>query len=321
MANEKEPSIYYDRSTIGSSGELDEYGVWVKSEPRDLSELSLPDSVSGVEDELLPIEDFSIEEEYPAGDLAENSVEDPTENSDETEEGFTGVFFEDFPEDTANSADITGSLEPQSTAEMIAEAASRGSPQEFSTQLLIKIADELASIRVELSALKKEFSTIRPGDSLGEAHDEDKGEIALTGDEIDKILNTTDAAEEAGFTEEIEEKIPMEAVPEDFTLDDAGLSPDGGALDNVTLDEPALDEAALDEPVLTDEPLEENGYPEENPPAAPEEAELENISLDDLSFDDDTLDEPDLGIAINESSEDAPPEGPLSTGLDSEESA
>jgi hypothetical protein len=41
MTNEKNPSIYYDRSTIGSSEELDEYGVWVKSEPQDLSSASM----------------------------------------------------------------------------------------------------------------------------------------------------------------------------------------------------------------------------------------------------------------------------------------
>ncbi|GHV14378.1 hypothetical protein FACS189491_10620 [Spirochaetia bacterium] len=374
MANEKEPSIYYDRSTIGSSGELDEYGVWVKSEPRDLSDLSLPDSDPGVEEEALPIEDFSIEEEYSAGDLAENSVEDLTEDSDEAEEGFTGIFFEDFPEDTVDSVDIadtTGSPEPQSTAELVAEAASRSSAQEFSTQLLMKIADELASIRAELSTLKKEFSAIRPGGSFEEAHGEDKDEnIALTGNEIDNILNTMDVAKEGDFTEEIEEKIPMETVSEDFTLDDADISPgavpdnaaldeaalDNAALDeaalgnvaldeaildnvaldeaildnvaldeaildnvaldeavpdNVALDEPALDNVVLDEPALdeaalTNKPLEETGQPEEDSPAAPEEAELENISLDDLSFDDDIFDEPDLGAAIDESSEDAP---------------
>ena len=38
MAKEKKPSIYSDRGTIGSSDELDEYGVCVKSEPQDLSE-------------------------------------------------------------------------------------------------------------------------------------------------------------------------------------------------------------------------------------------------------------------------------------------
>ena len=29
MVTEKKPSIYSDRSTIGSADELDEYGVWV----------------------------------------------------------------------------------------------------------------------------------------------------------------------------------------------------------------------------------------------------------------------------------------------------
>ena len=41
MAKEKKPSIYVDRGTIGSSDELDEYGVWVKSEPQDLSAKSI----------------------------------------------------------------------------------------------------------------------------------------------------------------------------------------------------------------------------------------------------------------------------------------
>ncbi|MDR0313570.1 MAG: hypothetical protein LBI14_08225 [Treponema sp.] len=43
MVKEKKPTIYSDRGTIGSSDELDEYGVWVKSEPQDLSD-SLSDT-------------------------------------------------------------------------------------------------------------------------------------------------------------------------------------------------------------------------------------------------------------------------------------
>jgi uncharacterized protein involved in high-affinity Fe2+ transport len=37
MESEKKPSIFSDRGFIGSAGELDEYGVWVKSEPEDIS--------------------------------------------------------------------------------------------------------------------------------------------------------------------------------------------------------------------------------------------------------------------------------------------
>ena len=46
MASNKKPSIYSDRSSIGSADELDEYGVWVKSEPKILS--------SDIDDSLLP---------------------------------------------------------------------------------------------------------------------------------------------------------------------------------------------------------------------------------------------------------------------------
>jgi hypothetical protein len=53
---EKNPSIYYDRSTIGSSEELDEYGVWVKSEPQDLSLANTDIQETGG-----PEEDFSPE--------------------------------------------------------------------------------------------------------------------------------------------------------------------------------------------------------------------------------------------------------------------
>ncbi|MDR0662585.1 MAG: hypothetical protein LBF80_00710, partial [Spirochaetaceae bacterium] len=37
MLSEKKPSFFSDRGAIGSAEDLDEYGVWVKSEPEDLS--------------------------------------------------------------------------------------------------------------------------------------------------------------------------------------------------------------------------------------------------------------------------------------------
>ncbi|MDR1363719.1 MAG: hypothetical protein LBJ35_06690 [Spirochaetaceae bacterium] len=37
MESGKKPSIFSDRGFIGSAGELDEYGVWVKSEPEDIA--------------------------------------------------------------------------------------------------------------------------------------------------------------------------------------------------------------------------------------------------------------------------------------------
>ena len=76
MAKEKEPTIYVDRGTIGSPDELDEYGVWVKSEPQDLSSAGAetqetPDfstGISGEEDLDFGIPDI---EDLPDFDASE----------------------------------------------------------------------------------------------------------------------------------------------------------------------------------------------------------------------------------------------------------
>jgi len=81
MAKEKKPSIYSDRGTIGSSEELDEYGVWVKSEPQDLSseEVETPElnaELSGEEDmdftipEIEDLPDFESFDEKPSDDFS-----------------------------------------------------------------------------------------------------------------------------------------------------------------------------------------------------------------------------------------------------------
>jgi hypothetical protein len=49
MAIDKDPSIFTDRSTIGSSDELDEYGVWVKSEPKDVSDTMNSNETAGMD--------------------------------------------------------------------------------------------------------------------------------------------------------------------------------------------------------------------------------------------------------------------------------
>ncbi|MDR1108364.1 MAG: hypothetical protein LBL19_04945, partial [Spirochaetaceae bacterium] len=84
MTNEKKPSIYSDRSAIGSSGELDEYGVWVKSGPLDLSSVNT-DSQNKAE--ILPegedLPDFKIEAESEGGEEEEDfAIPDPENLSD-----------------------------------------------------------------------------------------------------------------------------------------------------------------------------------------------------------------------------------------------
>jgi hypothetical protein len=131
------------------------------------------------------------------------------------DEGFNEISLEDLLGDVADempgeageeeapaeelAEDLSGAAEDAPPAE-----APRGSSgTDMSTQLLMKIADELSSIRTELSALKQEFTTVRGGGEQAESRGffEDTGDddkIALTGDELNNILNTADFTEETG---------------------------------------------------------------------------------------------------------------------------
>jgi hypothetical protein len=295
MASEKKPSIYYDRGTIGSSDELDEYGVWVKGEPQDLSsgaesqesgelpDLDLPDmedlqdfsasedagasfeelsedNVSLDEDLELPDIDFeddisggdggAEEEETITTDLEDSSM-DLGESGDTDEPDVTGDMesfelselpepdFSDFIESdeeeteegemvSGNEAEDLGFVEvpmdveedaviedePVQTLGGSGGRTEESPPKEaaapskdLSTQLLMRIADELASIRTELSTLKTELAGMKTESAPGETDDaqnhgffdeEDDEKISLTGDELDNILNTADFTEESG---------------------------------------------------------------------------------------------------------------------------
>jgi hypothetical protein len=284
------PSIYSDRGTIGSADELDEYGVWVKSEPQDLSSANQENSHQETagsgdfdldlsdEDLSLPEDDFAIDTEAAAGEESfpfdspaedsgdsidfpdldipiegveeDKSLEEPsleedlsmpelvdletlaepagddapetsphgspreesgftfTEESSETDEGFSEVPVSDFLGDAPetleeSSADIDSALSLEAETGEKPKAAHTEAETDLSTRLLMKIAEELSSIRTELSTLKKEFTLLKSAPPAGEEQggffDEEEDEkIALTGDELDNILNTADFTEESG---------------------------------------------------------------------------------------------------------------------------
>ncbi|MDR1863745.1 MAG: hypothetical protein LBQ67_07490 [Treponema sp.] len=261
MANGKKPSIYYDRGTIGSSDDLDEYGVWVKSEPQDLSsagiesqefpdfpESDLPDFDAGADAGELELPDIDFDDPVPKEETIDFG--EPSEGLDKSAGADdTGSFefgelpepdFSDFTEslDLIQSGEETGAEEKaedpgfvealpvdagdETGAEPAAEAlqapalpvggenspeGTNPSTQELSTRLLMKIADELAAIRVELSTFKNELAALKTKSAPAEAgetqnhgffDEEDDEKIALTGDELDNILNTADFTEEAG---------------------------------------------------------------------------------------------------------------------------
>jgi hypothetical protein len=208
MATLKNPSIYDDRSTIGSADELDEYGVWVKIEPEELSD---------TEEEQFPDfdADFAPDISLDETALSDADFENLAYSGDGGDVDFDDVealrqdIQSPFPAEPENDA----GTEPAISANAKAPATEPGptaGPTDLSTQLLMKIADELSSIKEELSTLKGELSAIRsekpvhsvPGadaEDAGFFDEEDDDKIALTGDELDNIIHTAAFTEETGF--------------------------------------------------------------------------------------------------------------------------
>jgi hypothetical protein len=315
MASERKPSIYSDRRAIGSAEELDEYGVWVKSDPQDLSSPGV--EIDGFTEFSLP--DI---EETPAFDAG-------LENSDLILElpdmpAFPVLQTDTFEEvdENAGFADLEIPVDAEPPDAGIKESgkteAAGGAAQDLSTQLLMKIANELASIRTELTTLKKEFAGIRSTASEGEvphenSFSEEDEKIALTGDEMDTILNTADFIEEPEATagapvpagaeetgvESGEPEMDDLPLPEPEAADETGAGLDALEMDDLSLPEPqAADEtgADLDALEIDDLPLPE-----------PEAADETGADFDVLEIDDLPLPEPqaadETGVASDEAEE------------------
>jgi pilus assembly protein FimV len=159
MAIDKDPSIYRERGAIGSSDELDEYGVWVKSEPQvlgtpdsavaeglepalpdieDLPDLDLelsedapapdipdiPDIAMDTPDELVPdfsdLPSFSMEEE-PAAENSELSIDDFLDTSESSSD--LGMDLDLIQEDAAEAAAPAEDFPLEPAAEPAAEAS------------------------------------------------------------------------------------------------------------------------------------------------------------------------------------------------------
>jgi hypothetical protein len=214
-------------------------------------------------------------------------------------------------------------------------AVSKGS--DLSTQLLMRIADELSSIKVEISTLKEELTAFRRADTPREEPKKDKApgffdeeddneKITLTGDEINNILNMANFIEETGT--DAAEDPPDDLVPEDFPP--ADLSPEEAAPESGAQDQssrktfpkfslaefPQTPEKTVPETVFAEAPVEDTGDTGEepaetedsdwtNPGLSPEELKIFELpELDDDDFSDIEL------LDIPGDSE-LPPEEPL----------
>lgn len=233
----------------------------------------VPDEVEDLDLSSLPAEEEGFGEISPdelvqedEGGLPELSGEEDILDLDEVDEEPAEEILDLEPEgDVAGADEVDLGIELEGETmleeEPVLEHAARAD-DERSLSLLENIEHELTSIRSELSDLKRELGELRgapvtsapspeaaaeeepAGGFFTESEDDDET-IALTGAELDNIMNTAEITEEAGQPDEIDDMIAPEAGP---VLDE--LVPEAD-------EAPApVTEISLEEPVEENEPLE-----------------------------------------------------------------
>lgn len=221
------------RSAAALGGEdeaLEQYGVWVKAGPVDVEGADTEASPFEISDLDVPeeAEEISLteEEEQLLGSLEGDELpglnpRDEALDLDDLprlgggeEDAFTigesdAVTDLEVPSDIHETVDVVSESgrtnETHTEEEEVPMDISEGS-----ASILQKIEEDLLSIKAELTALKNEIYSLRgavPTEAAGEkreetesgffAEDEDET-IALTGDELDNILNTADITEQTG---------------------------------------------------------------------------------------------------------------------------
>lgn len=255
-----------------------------EEEPFDFEETTLPTAEEGLEDiDLTELQTSELGEDLPELELDESFEEG----------GETGMAEEDefsFPEESFTDEPMLESTEAEED-ELIEHTSPARDNTPFpaeSSRILTKIEEELLSIKNELSSLKTELSSLKAADAQEVQHKpsgEEEGEagffveeedetIALTGDELDNILNTAEFTEEVG---------KATAAPDEDIVSDETLT--GDELDNI------LSTAAITEAEAAGEAVEEVEE-EADLESLPDLYELEDADEGDFEIDEDNL--PDL---------------------------
>ncbi|MCX7028887.1 MAG: hypothetical protein NTU62_02060 [Spirochaetes bacterium] len=255
---------------VGPAAEkkLERYGVWVKVEPRDVTRdlggsFELTDlepqaagasparaSFTDEEEHLLDELETGVGHEVAAGTQLELESLDERLSTPSSDEELPELELEDAVEvpltDGKPSAERFDDLEA-----IESEISPRPSGASRQPEILSRIERELRSIRSDLSALKKELADLRrpgagmapdsteAGPKAGFFEEEEDDTIALTGDELDNILNTADITEEAAEAPAAEADLAE--------VGDAGTLSDRG--DILDYEEPAAAAESIAEPV------------------------------------------------------------------------
>ena len=229
MALDKKSSMYSNGGTIGSPEDLDAYGVWVKSEPQDITS-SFAEAM-GFGSEAMPFES-NYDSDMGSIDTGFDIGGFDIGFDDFGVSGFSDISGDSSPEMEMGDFTVTG------FDDVTPEESDQDELDSKSNKLLVKIAEELTSIRTELSTLKQEFSGIHTESGSGgktEAEhgsgfftEDDDDTIALTDDEMDSIftphtfdtLRDEDAAALKRLSEENEAAMFNENAPDDSQDDE-----------------------------------------------------------------------------------------------------
>jgi len=269
MASNKKPSIYSDRGSIGTADELDEYGVWVKSEPRDLS--------SDIDDSMLPAEEsVNIDESFKFDD----AVLDTDEALD-----ISSLDDIDFPDDNITIGDDDGLKNPaddlydfkipESDSEVKTEEAAEGVSVDevnFDDFDIAQMPDETAGIIADDSFL----------DEKSTFNDSDEDELLLDEPQISAISADWAKEESAEISEDIGiiETDDLNINTDEIVLVNDVNSAGGEAIDEIISDETiSIDD--IDNPIAIEDTSETISIDDIDNSITIEDTD-ETISLDDI---------------------------------------
>ena len=264
------------------------------------SEVLVPDEeplLAEEEGELPDIEDMSgagpaeSEEELPSLEDAEpafargSRAQKPAASS----EGDVEVTLTENAPQEEHFDDLEALESELATVSSTPRASSAGS-----AEILSRIEDELRSIRTDLTQLRNELSGLRKGAAAPAAEapaasaeapsgffDEDEDEtIALTGDELDNILNTADITEETAEPPSVELETGLPGMPSETPVQEDLLGTDIPSISDGNLDvlEKSIESAPDLGPVEDALDLTEGLSTE----PAPEAEELPEVTLEEL---------------------------------------
>jgi hypothetical protein len=238
-------------------------------------------------------------ETVPNVESAPAEIEDAVDDTaKETEhESITPEIVPNVEPPPAEIEDAVGVTAKETEPEIVQQKSSAQPITEtnLSTDILLRIAEELSSIRQELSTLKQAFLTIHDRESSasipapienmpetekkesvsqgGFFDDSDDEKIALTGNELDNILMSADFTEEAGVdisedalegvseiakTESTAEKVEVSQSGFFDDSDDEKIALTGNELDNVLMSADFTEETGVDISEIAPEILEKS---------------------------------------------------------------